>query len=63
MKAYQALGKERTQKIGSAMGDLRKVTASDHHAKYMLIRREKEHDIAYEVLFEDVDREWKMRDF
>lgn len=60
---YNAMGKEMMKKAGAELGNIEKVTVGEQTAKYLITRKENGKVFAYDVIFHNIDDEWKMMPF
>lgn len=60
---YNAMGKEMMKVAGTELGTIEKVTVSEQTAKYLIKRTESGKIFAYDVIFHNIDGEWKMMPF
>jgi hypothetical protein len=60
---FTLLGKEKMKEIEKDLRDIEKISAGDQEAEYQILRKQKGKDYSYSVRFQNIDGEWKLREF
>jgi hypothetical protein len=51
------------KEIEKDLRDIEKISAGDQEAEYQILRKQKGKDYSYSVRFQNIDGEWKLREF
>ncbi len=62
-KIFEGIVKEKMIDFGKQLGEIQMVKQGKETAEYMIMRMEKGEEISYGINFNNLDGEWKIRQF